>query len=103
MTDIKNFEDLNSLVIEWAREKGILEKATPMAQGLKTLEEVTEMLQAIRTNDKSELIDAIGDSVVTLIIQAELNAVNIVDCLSSAYNVISKRNGMMINGVFVKE
>jgi NTP pyrophosphatase (non-canonical NTP hydrolase) len=97
------FEELVVLVEQWAEEKGILEKATPMAQGLKTLEEVTEMLNAIRTDDKSELIDSIGDVIVTVIIQARLNGVNVVECLSSAYYVISKRKGSMVNGVFVKE
>lgn len=99
----QTFESLIVSVETWAQTKGILDKATPMAQGLKTLEEVTEMLNAIRTNDNNELIDAIGDVIVTLIIQAKMNNLNIVLCLQSAYNVISNRKGKMINGVFVKD
>jgi NTP pyrophosphatase (non-canonical NTP hydrolase) len=98
-----NFETLEAYVIDWAREKGILDKATPMAQGLKSLEELTELLNAIRTEDRDEIIDGIGDLQVTLIIQAELNGLRITDCLQSAYDVISKRKGRMVEGVFVKE
>lgn len=100
---MNTFEQLEAHVIDWAREKGILDKATPMAQGLKTLEEVTEMLNAIRTDDRDELIDAIGDVIVTVIIQSELNGLKTSECLQSAYDVISKRKGQMVNGVFVKE
>ena len=98
-----NFEILEKAVILWAEEKGILEKATRMKQGIKTLEEVNELLAAIHDEDKPEIIDAIGDIIVTVIIQAKMNNVKVVDCLESAYNVISKRSGKMINGVFVKD
>jgi NTP pyrophosphatase (non-canonical NTP hydrolase) len=98
-----NFEQLEALVIDWAREKSILEKATPMAQGLKTLEEVTEMLNAIRKEDRTELIDSLGDTLVTIIIQAHMNGLWLVDCLQSAYDIISKRKGVMKDGVFVKD
>jgi hypothetical protein len=40
---------------------------------------------------------------VTLIIQAKMQALSIEQCLESAYNVISKRTGRMINGQFVKD
>jgi NTP pyrophosphatase (non-canonical NTP hydrolase) len=99
----QTFEELEVQVIQWARDKGILEKATPMAQGLKTLEEVTEMLNAIRTKNNDELIDSIGDVLVTVIIQAYMNNLSTIDCLQTAYNVIAKRKGTMQNGVFVKE
>lgn len=44
-----------------------------------------------------------GDQLVTLIIGAHMNGLNLIDCLESAYNVISKRTGKMINGQFVKD
>ena len=34
-----NYQELEAKVLEWAGEKGILEKATPLAQANKTLEE----------------------------------------------------------------
>lgn len=94
---------LEKQVEQWAKEKGILDKATPMAQALKTLEETTELLTAINNNDRDEIIDAIGDIMVTLIIQCKMQDLTLEECLQSAYNVISKRKGKMINGQFVKE
>lgn len=96
------FEDLEKKVIDWAREKGILQKATRMKQGLKTLEEVNELLSAIEDNDRPEIIDALGDVLVTIIIQAKMNNLSLTSCLESAYNVIAKRKGQMIKGQFVK-
>lgn len=97
------YNELEALVKIWASEKGILTNGTPYAQCLKTLEEVTELFEAIENNDKEEIIDALGDILVTIIIQAEMQGLKLTDCLESAYNVISKRNGKMINGTFVKE
>lgn len=98
-----NYEELENKVVDWAKEKGIFEKATPMTQALKTMEEVTELLTAINRNDGDEVIDALGDILVTIIIQARMQNLELVDCLESAYNIISKRKGKMINGQFVKD
>ena len=97
------YKEIEALVIEWADEKGILEKATPLAQSNKTLEEALEINTAILNKDKHELIDALGDTLVTIIIQAKLNDLDLVKCLESAYNVISNRTGKMINGTFIKD
>jgi NTP pyrophosphatase (non-canonical NTP hydrolase) len=97
------YNELESLVIAWATQKGILDKGTPAAQCDKTLEEVYELHDAIKNNDREEIIDALGDILVTIIIQAEMQGLKLEDCLQSAYNVISKRKGQMIDGQFVKE
>lgn len=90
-------------VHEWANDKGIFDKATRFKQAQKTLEECGELLHAIGANDDHEIKDSIGDILVTIIIQAEMNELTIEECLSSAYEVISKRSGRMINGTFVKD
>jgi len=100
---IMKYNELESLVIAWATQKGILDKGTPAAQCDKTLEEVFELHEAIFKNDRDEIIDALGDILVTIIIQAEMQGLKLEDCLQSAYNVISKRKGQMIDGQFVKE
>ena len=98
-----DYFELECAVEHWAEEKGILAKATPMAQALKTLEETTELCTAINSDDREEIIDAMGDIMVTLIIQAKMQGLSLEKCLESAYNVISKRTGRMINGQFVKD
>jgi NTP pyrophosphatase (non-canonical NTP hydrolase) len=57
---MKNYQELEMLVEKWAKDKGILEKATPMAQAQKTLEEVEELIEAIEKDDRDEIIDAIN-------------------------------------------
>ena len=114
-----NYQELETKVLEWACDKGILEKATPLAQANKTLEEVEELLEAVNAQEKEhyfftntkgkevvtadEIKDALGDILVTIIIGAKLQGLKLEDCLESAYNVISKRTGKMVDGVFVKD
>jgi len=100
---MKQYKELEALVIAWATQKGILENGFPLAQCNKTKEEVEELEVAILTEDKPEIIDALGDILVTIIIQAEMQGLNLVECLESAYNIISKRTGKMIDGKFVKD
>ena len=89
-------------VLEWADEKGIFEKGNPIKQMDKTIEEVEELRKAIHENDMPEIIDGIGDVLVTLIIQAEMQGLDPLQCLETAYNVIKDRTGEMIDGTFVK-
>lgn len=113
------YQELEVKVLEWAKEKGILDKATPLAQAQKTEEEVNELLEAVThqqsgnktfinskgklVNTREEVIDAFGDILVTIIIGSELQGLKLEHCLQSAYNVISKRTGKMIKGQFVKD
>lgn len=113
------YDELEDLVIAWADEKGILDKATPLAQARKTEEEVNELLEACVaqhggfatfTNSKGKLVsteeelkDALGDILVTIIIGSELQGLSLLDCLQSAYDIISKRSGKMVDGQFVKD
>lgn len=96
-------EELEAKVLQWAKDKQILEKATTYKQALKTLEECGELLHSIGSDDKEEIKDAIGDILVTLIIQAEMQGLTIKGCLQSAYNVIKDRSGVMSNGMFIKD
>ena len=100
---MKNYGELEALVVAWATQKGILEKGTTLGQVSKTFEEVEELEDAIINDDREEIIDALGDILVTIIIQAEMQGLSLVECLESAYNVISKRTGKMVDGQFVKD
>jgi NTP pyrophosphatase (non-canonical NTP hydrolase) len=100
---MKDYFELECLIENWAKEKGILDKATPLKQAMKTQEEVTELCNAIIDDNRDEIKDAIGDIVVTLIIQAKMQGMTIEECINAAYDVISKRTGQMINGQFVKD
>ncbi|MGH2217236.1 MazG-like family protein, partial [Enterococcus faecalis] len=54
-------------------------------------------------NNENDLRDGIGDVVVTLIILAMQNNMDLYECLNQAYSEIKNRQGKMVNGVFVKE
>jgi NTP pyrophosphatase (non-canonical NTP hydrolase) len=91
------------LIRDWAKEKGIYESGSSGVQYLKLIEETGELAQALLKKDKAEIKDAIGDMVVVLTSIAKFEDMLIEDCINSAYNVIAKRTGKMVNGTFVKD
>ena len=91
------------LIREWAEERGLYEHGDPKTQSLKLVEEVGEICRAVLKDDIDEVIDGIGDAVVVLTNLAELHDVSIEECIASAYGVISKRTGKMVNGTFKKD
>ena len=95
--------DMFSKIRDWAEQRGLYSKGNSHTQYVKLQEEAGELAKALLKNDKPEVIDAIGDMVVVLTNLAHLQGVTIEDCIDSAYKVISKRTGKMINGTFVKD
>tara|TARA_R110000823_G_scaffold42035_1_gene110339 strand:- start:221 stop:679 length:459 start_codon:yes stop_codon:yes gene_type:complete len=87
----------------WAQERGLYAKGDAKTQYLKLIEEAGELGRAILKNDLAEQEDAIGDMVVVLVNLSELIDIPIEQCIESAYDVISKRTGKMVNGTFVKD
>ena len=87
----------------WAETRGLYEKGDPMVQYVKLQEEAGELAKALLKDDQPEVIDAIGDMVVVLTNLAHQRGVYIEECIQSAYEVINKRTGKMINGTFVKD
>jgi NTP pyrophosphatase (non-canonical NTP hydrolase) len=124
-----NYEELSALVLQWGEDKGIFAKSTPLRQLDKTQEELDETREALQKlvslSDQEILDDAllsddfgkisleedaleeakdgIGDMLVTIILLAKMVNMDSVDCLQSAYDVIKKRTGKMVDGQFVKD
>ena len=124
-----NYEELSALVLQWGEDKGIFAKSTPLRQLDKTqeeLDETKEELQKLASLTDQEILseklltddpdtldleedalaeakDGIGDMLVTIILLAKMVDMDTVDCLQSAYDVIKKRTGKMVNGQFVKD
>ena len=96
-------QDQFQLIREWAKERGLYDKGNATTQYIKLQEEAGELAKALLKNDQPEVIDAIGDMVVVLTNLAYMRGVHIENCISSAYDVISKRTGKMVNGTFVKD
>ena len=96
-------EDRFQLIRDWADNRGLYDKGDTKTQYCKLIEEAGELGRAILKEDQEEFVDAIGDMVVVLTNLAYLGGVSIEQCIDSAYKVISKRSGKMINGTFVKD
>lgn len=94
----------------WGLQKGITTKKEgkdvtiqKYAQALKFHEEAGEVAKAVLKHDLAKIEDGIGDSIVTLVMLAEIYGMSIEDCLETAYNEIKGRKGKMVNGSFIKE
>jgi hypothetical protein len=99
-----NLEELVSSVVGWSISRGIFPNSTPQAQLLKCLSEVGELADATLKGNQKEVEDGIGDTLVTLIIYARLQDMNLTDCLAAAWEQIKDRRGYLTpEGVFVKE
>ena len=97
------YREVEMNVVQWGEDRGIVQNATAMSQAIKTLEETTELLDAINKKNLDETKDAIGDIVVTLIMVCAVLDVDLVQCLAGAYNEIKDRKGYLTKeGVFVK-
>lgn len=109
-------KELIEQVLQWAKDRNLIEGSSPVRQIYKTMEEATELAVAIGSYDaesaydeaeldahKADIMDAIGDITVTLIIIAAQLDMSYENCLQAAYDQIKHRKGKMVNGIFVKE
>lgn len=97
---------LISLIRQWGTDRNIIgpnAKATVHTQFEKLREELMELEDAIAREDQHELIDAVGDCTVVLILLAELAGVRFETCLLAAFEEIKDRKGAIVNGCFVKQ
>ena len=54
-------------VIRWSEARKIIPNSTPFAQAMKAVEEINELVDALREDKREDAIDAVGDTVVCLI------------------------------------
>ena len=72
----------------WAKQKNILDQGDIKTQYIKLQEESGELAEAILTNNKEEIKDAIGDMVVVLTSLSYFGGFKIEEAIESAYNEI---------------
>ena len=98
------YADVEMNIVRWAEARRIIPNSTPHMQLLKAVSEMGELADATIKGDKEEIMDAIGDVMVCLVIYCALKDVNLIDCMNVAYDTIKNRRGTLnANGVFVKE
>lgn len=101
------FSELITKINEWAISHG-LDKGNPKIEWMKVTEEVGEIRDVfLKPHDFADpewsLKDAIGDSIVTLVVLCLQLGYDVEECLTIAYNDIKDRKGVMIDDNFVKE
>ena len=115
---MRSFEELQKLIINWAKDKNLLHADNTDKQFMKFIEEVFEFKteldsekhwRKVMGNDTCKSINIeslmleIGEIFVTLIILCNQIGIEPTRCLDMAYEKIKGRTGKTINGVFVKE
>ena len=93
--------DLENKIIQWHKDRNLIEGSTDVAQYTKLQEEVDEL--GVNIVMSQPVIDDIGDIIVVLINIAERNNLSLWECMYHAYNDIKYRKGKMVDGIFVKE
>ena len=68
---MKTLQELQVLILQWAKEKDLLKFENAPKQRLKLLEEVGETARAILKNKTDDIKDSIGDIFVVLVILAD--------------------------------
>lgn len=101
------FSELITKINEWADDRG-LKQADPKIQWMRVTEEVGEIRDVLLkptkfTEPQAALKDAIGDTLVTIIVLAHQLDLDVAQCLGIAYEEIKNRKGRIVNGTFVKE
>lgn len=101
---MSSYAELEMKTIQWGEARGIVQNSNPLAQALKTQEELHELFDAIDNDDYDAIKDAYGDILVTLIMGCACADMDLVSCLQLAYDEIKDRRGYMnAEGIFVKE
>lgn len=98
----RSYDELFQLVWEWFEERNLQD---PTMQLVKVNEEIGEICHEVSRGrfDSVQLVDAIGDSFVTLIGMCHHLGIDPRSALDEAYEEIKDRKGKVVNGSFVKE
>lgn len=90
------------LIKNWVHDRNI-HTAHPKDQFLKVVEEVGEIAAGLARGDRDLIMDAVGDTYVTLVALCETMDISIEECINVAYDAIKDRTGRLVDGVFIKD
>ena len=95
--------DWQDRVVQWAKDRNLIDGSFPRAQFGKLCEEVRELQSAILLDDREEAADAVGDCCVVLCIIGAQMGIDFDAAQEIAWNAIKDRTGRMVDGVFEKD
>jgi phosphoribosyl-ATP pyrophosphohydrolase len=90
-------------ILQWANNKNLLKYENRFKQYSKLQEESNELYVAMLDDNKTEIIDGLGDCVIVLTILAEQLGFDLATCVECAYDEIKNRTGKTLNGTFLKD
>lgn len=99
---IESLDDLKELIIQWAKDKGIDGPDNIERQFMKLTEEMGELSGAINRGNVDGRDDALGDIFVVWVILCHKFGVSPNRVVREVYDIISKRTGKTVDGVFIK-
>ena len=88
-------------VIQWHRDRNLIDGSDDKSQVLKLLQELGELSDSVCKDE--DIQDDIGDMLVVMINISVRNNVTLDDCLTNSYRDIANRTGRRVDGVFVNE
>lgn len=98
-----SFAQLETAVIQWAEARKIIPNASSSIQIIKAFSELGECGDELIQGNREAMKMELGDAMVSLIVFAALEDVDLCQCTEMAYQKIKNRKGtMMPNGVFIK-
>ena len=99
-----NLSKLTALISLWHENRKITINGNSTTQSVKLGEEFGELCAGIVRQDKDKIKDSLGDMYVVMVAIAELEDLELRDCIESAYDEIKGRKGHLnVLGNFVKE
>lgn len=78
------FEELDLMVIEWARSKHLLE-SSPSEMLQKAEGDMERLALAVSKRRYSEIVEELGELVISLILLAELEGFDLTECVEQVY------------------
>lgn len=97
------FQNTELEVVRWGEARGIVAHGKPLGQAIKTLEEVTALINAINASNIPDVKSAVGDAMVSLVLVCATLDISMTSCFEAAHERIRNRNGYLrATGVFVK-
>jgi NTP pyrophosphatase (non-canonical NTP hydrolase) len=98
------YQSTEMKIIKWAESRKIIPNASSSTQLIKAFSELGECGDELIKGNREAMKMELGDVMVTLVVFAALEDVDLVQCMNMAYDKIKNRTGTMLtNGVFVKD
>lgn len=91
------------LIKQWFLDRGLINEENLTRQTLKLFEEAGELAGSVVRQNNGRMRDAMGDILVVLIGLAEIRGWKLEDILEEVYEIISKRKGLTVDGIFIKK